>query len=232
MGFEFSNIDTDGARVSRDFLRKLVNNVVKRSSMYYNETVDHAFYYRERQFHSIVCPSIADITYSYLMEHPLKRKPAGENETYGFADYWISYRNYSFLMEMKHTYFAYKNLAHPRKSIAEKFNDALEQLKNVRREECRGLVICNYDLIKIALEIIVFYEGSKKKIRKKLLRNHDFAKSFSQLIESSDFNKTPNMRALWILRSGMVEPYVYDDGSSEIYPAVGFIANISERQTK
>jgi hypothetical protein len=232
VGIEFSNIDTDGARVSRDFLKQLVSNIVWRSVKYYEETNDNAFYYRERQFHSIVCPSIADITYAYLLEHPLKRKPAGEDEARGFADYWISYRNYSFLMEMKHAYFSYNRVANPRRNVAKKFNDALEQFKNVRKEECRGLSIKCNDLIKIALETIVFYEGSKEKLRLTKTKHHNFAESFEQLIANSDFNQAPNMKALWVLNQKMVEPYEYEDGTSEIYPAVGFIGNISEGQTK
>ena len=116
-GIEFENIKGAGARVSREFIMKLLKRIVKRSTRYYEETGDHVFIYGEKQLHSVVCPSIADITFSYLMEHPSFRKPAGEEEYLGNVDYWISYKRYSFLMELKHAYFAYRYADNPRKSI-------------------------------------------------------------------------------------------------------------------
>jgi hypothetical protein len=90
LGIEYSTEDGDGIKVSRDFLNKLIRNIVKRSTKYSDETEDHIFSYREKQLHSVVCPSIADLTPCCVMEHPLTRKPHGEEEYPGKCDYWIS----------------------------------------------------------------------------------------------------------------------------------------------
>ena len=96
LGIEFNDIRGDGARVTREFLRKLIQHIVAKSTRYYDETgrvgvPEHVFAYRERQLHSVVCPAIADITACFLVENPLNRKPAGEAEYRGSADYWIYY---------------------------------------------------------------------------------------------------------------------------------------------
>ena len=226
LGIDFSNIEGDGARVSRDFLRKLLQRIVKRSTKYYDETGDHVFIYREKQLHSVVCPSIADITASYLIEHPLIRKPAGEEEYLGNVDYWISYRNYSFLMELKHTYFAYRNADNPRKNITKKFERAMEQLKNIRKEECRALTD-NKGLIKIALQTVVFYKGSRYEIFKDDLRDENFKDLFKKLVNNTELDRRSNLLSLWVLNERLVEPVKYKN-SFEIYPAVAFIGNISE----
>lgn len=226
LGIEFGNIEGDGARVSIDFLRKLLKHIVKRSTKYYDETGEHVFIYRERQLHSVVCPSIADITSSYLMENPLTRKPAGEEEYRGNVDYWISYRNYSFLMELKHTYFAYRNADNPRKSITKKFVRAMEQLRSIRKDECRALTI-NKGLIKIALQTVAFYKGSKYPISKDDLKDQDFKNLFKKLVNNTELERKSNLRSLWVLNERLVEPVKYKN-SFEIYPAVAFVGNISE----
>jgi len=230
VAIEFFNIDTDGARVSRDFLKRLINNIVRRATEYYDTTGipgDHIFSYREKQFHSVVCPSIADITGSYVIEHPLKRKPQGEEEYQGHVDYWIKYRKYSFLMELKHTFFALRRPNSPRANISKKFDRAMDQLKSIRMDMCRELNL-NEGLIKIALEAIVFLEGSKNKLSIDSLKDLDFAELLKTLINNMKTNQRLDMQALWVLNSRLVEPYQYPDGTSEIFPAVAFIANISE----
>ena len=84
LGIEFNNIDE---RITMDFLKRLLRDIIERSTKYFDETGDHVFIYRERQMYSVICPSIAGVTSGYLMEHPLKRKPAGEEEYSGSVDY-------------------------------------------------------------------------------------------------------------------------------------------------
>jgi len=228
VGIEFLNVDTDGARVSRDFLTQLIFNIVRRSTDFYDKIKnpgDHVFSYRETQFHSVVCPSISDITPSFIVEHPLKRKPHGEKDYSGHVDYWISYRNYSFLMELKHTFFAYRR-SHPRNTIAEKYNYAIDQLKTVKKPECRKLTL-NKGLIKIAIEAIAFYEGSKYKFPKNHLRSLNFEDAFNKMLRNMRLAEKPNLRAIWLLDTRLVEPYEYSE-TFEIYPALAFLGKISE----
>lgn len=227
LGLEFSNVKGYGSRVSRDFMRNLLKNIVKRSTDYYDETEEHIFTYREKQMHSVVCPSIADVTLSYVMEHPLIRKPAGEEEYPGNVDYWISYRNYSFLMELKHTYFGYRNADNPRKEIIEKFEDAIEQLESIRKDMCRELIVNNNGLIKIALETVIFYEGSKNPIGKDKIMMRNFKILFKKLMNNTGLKYKSNLRALWILNDRLIKDVNYGNWY-EIYPAVAFIGNISE----
>lgn len=227
LGIEFENIRGRGARVARDFLRKLLKRIVERCTEYYSQTEEHVFTYRERQLHSVVCPSIADITLGFLMENPLTRKPAGEEEYRGNVDYWIFYNNYSFLLELKHTYFAYSNADNPRKSIAKKFGRALEQLRSVRKNECRDQTFGN-GLRKIALEAVVFCRGSKEECRLKIdLEGRDFRTLFKKLLRNTELEYRSNLRALWVLNGRLVEPVEYAN-SFKIYPAVAFIGNVSE----
>lgn len=225
LGIEFIKDDNEGTRVSRDFLTNLVTSIVKRSTAYFDDTGDNIFIYREKQLHSVVCPSIADLTNGYVMEHPLTRKPAGEDEYSGFVDYWINYRNYSFAMEMKHRYFAYRKSDQPNQKISSVFNSAINQLNNIRKEQCRDLMWFNRGLIKIALQTIVFYQSSQDDIVQDELKNQDFKKIFKQLIRNTDLNEKSNFRSLWLPSEGLIKSVEYNNGF-EIYPAVAFVGKV------
>lgn len=224
VGMEFCFPDDKGMRVSKDLLEKLINNIVKKATNYYDETEDHVFIYREKQLHTVVCPSIEDITSSFLAEHPLIRKPAGEEEYLGHVDYWISYRNYEFLLELKHTYFAYNHMNTPRQSIKRKFDRALEQLESVRKRECDSLTI-NKGLVKIALEAIVFYERTRKGFSDDCVKDHDFPLLFERMISNAGLDNKINFYSLWVLHERLVEPFEYFN-CDELYPALGFIGQV------
>ncbi|MEM2970223.1 MAG: hypothetical protein QXR63_04740 [Candidatus Bathyarchaeia archaeon] len=230
----FGALKGSSADITREFLKKLIHRIVIRSTEYYRKVKrlpgglpDHAFPYREKQFHSIVCPSIADITTCFLAEHPLKRKPAGEEEYPGNVDYWIFYKNYSFMMELKHSYFAYKEAENPSKIIARRFSRALRQLEEIRIEECRSLTFGN-GLRKIALETVVFYKSSKEKDKLMIdLKKENFKMLFRKLLRNTELEKRSKFHALWILNRRLIEPFEYSD-CFQIYPAVGFIGRVSE----
>lgn len=227
LGFDFSIGDGVGKRIVTDFSKNLIQNIVKRSTKYFDETnkKEHIFSYGETQLHSVVCPSIADLTYYYVMEHPVTRKPHGEDEYSGHIDYWIYYRGYTILMELKHCYFAYNN-SNPNKRISEKFNKSLKQLNDVKMDECRELTE-NYDkgLIKIALQMIVFYQGSQNRISNKDLKDGDFEEVFDRLILNPDLNES-NFKSLWLLHDRLNKSVKFDENYFELYPAVAFVGKV------
>jgi hypothetical protein len=227
LGIEFNNIDE---RITIDFLKRLLRGIVERSTQYFDETGDHVFIYRERQMHSVICPAIADLASSYLLELPLKRKPAGEEEYSGSVDYWVSYRNRSFLIELKHTYFAYRNVEAPRRKIAEKMEEALNQLRSIRIDQCRYAAGSDKMLTKMALLTIVFYEGSKKEISEKEVMKLNFKNILRKMLNNTGLMRTSNLVSLWVLDRRLVMPFEYQNEEYEIYPAIGFVGKILEKK--
>jgi hypothetical protein len=229
---KFGILEGPSANVTKEFLRKLVRRIVVRSTKYFDEAQyagepDHVFIYGEKQFHSVVCPAVADITPYFLMENPLYRKPPGEEEYSGSVDYWVFYKNYSFMIELKHSYFAYTQADNPGKDMAEKFLEALQQLEEIRKDECRSLTYGN-GLRKIALETIVFYRESEEESKLKAdVRNENFRMLFKKLLRNTELRNKSNFRALWILNKKLVTPIKYAD-TSEIYPAIAFVGYVSD----
>lgn len=231
IGTEFSNGVTDGAIISRDLVRQMIDEIARRSFLYFKSTGDHSFYYREKQMNSVICPAIAELSEgSFLMEQPSKRKPSGEKEYSGYVDYWLYFRSYSFLLEMKHAYYPHNWKGKLRKSTTKRLEVAHTQLDMVKKKECRNLCMGN-GLIKIAFETIVFYESSKLDDKRNDWQERDYMKLFSNLISNKELSGLINFQALWVLNKNLVEPYDFKR-SFEVYPAVAFVGNISEDQVK
>jgi hypothetical protein len=233
LGIMFDKDDSEGSRVSTKFVEQLINNIVRRCVNYYKLTKDHAFYYSERQLNSMVCPAIADITPGYIMEQSVERKPRGKGKYSGRADYWVACGTFAFVIELKHEYLAYNHVNPPRASIFDSFDDALKQLSAIKKEECRNLAYGSCNLIKIAFETIVFYEGSKNPKKRNSWKTKKFEQIFEKMLKHTGLRKIANVFALWVLNKSLVEPYPFGEpmGYFEVYPAVAFVAHISEAQT-
>ena len=227
LGFDFSIDDGMGKKIVKDYLENLIENIVKRSTKYFDANKnDHIFGYHEKQFHSVVCPSIADLTHYYVIEHPATRKPHGEDESSGYIDYWINYNKYSIVMELKHCYFAYKKI-NPNKDISKKFKKALQQLNSLKMDECRDYLIENRDegLIKIALQTIVFRQTSQNHISNKELKDKDLEEDFDRLIQKAGL-KESNFKSLWLLHDRLNKSVKFDKNHFELYPAVAFVGKV------
>jgi len=225
LGIEFDNLKGLGERNTKDFLTKLLENIIKRATRYHEETDgDHVFRYREKQLHSVVCPSIADITPSFLIEHPTERKPRGTKAYPGNVDYWVSYKHLCYLVELKHTYFAY-NQNKPRQGITRKFSHAIQQLDNIRKAECEYLSQGHRKLFKIALEAITFQKGSRQKKKVRDFDGETIKIAFQKLMSIAPLKDETNIRSVWILDKRLVDPFEYSNGFW-IYPAVAFIGKV------
>ncbi len=223
LGIELSINDGDGTRVTRNFLDGLINIIVKRATNYFDVTGENIFLRKEKQILSVICPSIADMTCDFVMEQPLKRKPTGEEESTGRVDYWINYHNYSYLLELKHTDFFYKNADNPPEYISKQFNSALIQLKNIRTDQCKYLTN-DKGIFKVAIQTVAFYQHSKDKFEDK-----DVVGSFMKLIKKSPFDEKPNLISLWLVPKKLKKHIEYNNRDQKyIYPAIAFVGYVSD----
>ena len=115
--YYLSNLKNEqGQRIANDFLTRLTNGFGKRTAKYTRMTREVPFVYRERQLHSIIAPTLDDFTDAFLMELPTRRSwsvTADEriSDSHGWIDYWCSYRNISFLVELKHGFISSESFA-------------------------------------------------------------------------------------------------------------------------
>lgn len=142
---------------------------MKNSIKYFNETNgDILFNYRETQVHSALCPAISKISGSFLIEHPIERKSYGKKRTKrkkiytGRLDYWVFYRDFSFAVEVKHSFQGYSRTKKLRGSLIRKLRAASVQLKSVTNNSIDNLSVGAKNLINVPLICVTYYKGSNE----------------------------------------------------------------------
>ena len=143
------------------------------------------------------------------MEHPLTRHPPGEVRSYsGRVDYWLSYRGLAYVIESKHSYFAYGRPSSPSQSIPNRFNRSVRQLRGIRKRESEYLIGEERALMKIAFQTIVFYEGSQSADS---TMDTDFEEVFKEMLRKTRLTRKTDLQGLWLLHERL-RKQKYDGG--------------------
>ena len=98
--------------VAYSLVRNLLIGMAKRARAFNcnkYEFADYPFTYRERQLDSILLPELSRLCNGYVFtEYPVTRncrkKEFEADNSKGRIDYWSIYRDYSFAIELKHSY--------------------------------------------------------------------------------------------------------------------------------
>ncbi|MBW2061647.1 MAG: hypothetical protein JRI95_08815 [Deltaproteobacteria bacterium] len=132
--------DIEGMRVTRSLLESLFKETTRLFKRYYNnfdnDKREYGFYYSERQLHTFLTPAIDKLTKGFfLFESPIKRGKRGKRgKSGGRVDYWLNYRNSSYLLEVKHAWirvhFRHGNEEFTLYKLEKTFQQAIDQLDN------------------------------------------------------------------------------------------------------
>jgi hypothetical protein len=98
--------------VSYNLVRNLLIGIAKRSRLYCSKKYafdDYPFTYCERQLDSILLPELSLLCNGYVFtEYPVirnsKKKEFEAKNSKGRVDYWCIYKDYSFAIELKHSF--------------------------------------------------------------------------------------------------------------------------------
>ena len=219
--------DGEGIRVANDFMKLLIEEFSKQSSLYMRNTEEVPFTYGEKQLHSIIAPALSRITSEFLMESPVKRKWSSEysadyNDSHGWVDYWCRYRNTSFLIELKHGFIATKS-GKVREGVKEDWKKALSQLNVIEEEAKNYIEYCN-GVFRLALHVLPLYETVNNKERSELTFK-DLVEIQKQVVNELEY--PPNWSALWMIHDELIGPYEYVN-TKECYPGVLFMCSLYE----
>ena len=105
-----SEDEREGFLVAKELIENLFYDMAKLSTKYCNDTFcDLPYLYRERQLDSILLPALSRLCDSMVLaELPAIRHSLSDNTkaevSSGRIDYWCIYKNYSFVIELKHSY--------------------------------------------------------------------------------------------------------------------------------
>ena len=212
-------------QLSYELAKKLLIGMAKRSRVFCSKKydfVDYPFTYRERQLDTILLPELADLCKGLAFaEYPVtrnsKKKGHEVDDSKGRIDYWCIYKDYSFAIEVKHSYDNFHSNKTNYESLIQRWQTMnIDQLNNIKGE-LKGFGEKTKGIIRIALhfitsecgkepskEIINDYRSKEKEI---LCRLHDDLKHVTE----------PDFLSVWEIDDNMV---LENDIDGRTYPGL------------
>lgn len=226
--------EDESLHVAYDFTKKLFVGICKRCESYDNgkyNVVDFPFAYRERQLDSVVLPQMALMTKGLVItEYPVDRrskgKRVGDYDSSGRIDYWCIYKDYSFAIEMKHSYDAFMTPSTKDARLIQRWQEMnVNQLSDIR-ENIREWGESTKGVIRLGLHFVTPYKEIREnpsgddydefKVNQKRILSR-LCKDVSRKMPSKT---TPDFAASWVMNKRMV----IDFDCGEIIPGLMLLA--------
>ena len=197
--------------IAYSFVKEVFCKVCKQSLLFSNskyDIIEYPFLFRERQLDSVVLPIISSLCKGLVIaEYPIVRdssiKGFEKKDSKGRIDYWCIYKDYSIVIEMKHSYDAFKtNLTNDERLIKRWETMTVSQLQDVRKnvryfnEKTKGV-------IRIGLHFITPYcnrDGNMDDVDDYKCRQKEILTRLSKDVSRcKPKTTTPNFLASWVL---------------------------------
>ena len=162
-----SNISEDeGFKIAKELIENLFFDMAKLSTKYCNDKFcDLPYTYSERMLDCVLLPALSKLcNYMVMVEVPAVRECANRRynvkKSNGRIDYWCIYKNYSFVIELKHSYDCFTTYKTRERNLTSRWIKMHEQLqsleKNIKKygEETKGV-------IRIGLHTITSYSDKE-----------------------------------------------------------------------
>jgi hypothetical protein len=194
--------DARNGRIARDFLKRLILSVLKKSHKFYvaYNKEDYPLHYNERSM----------ITPCHLAELPTTRmsnniqnttnKQTANMPSAGRFDLWCYYRKTDFIIELKRTYCVSRLITTSRvESYWNKLSAQIDALEDYAKEFA-------YDFIRVGILTVWVYEGSQSAKKKNI---DEIARKINGKFKASGY--APSWSAIWIPPNRQIEYVYYDD---------------------
>lgn len=197
--------------VAYRFIREIFCRVCRQSLLYNNSKygiIEYPFLFSERQLDSVVLPIISSLCKGLVIaEYPIVRdsniRGFEKKNSKGRIDYWCIYKDYSFVIEMKHSYDAFKTDSTKDAKLIKRWETmTISQLQNVRakiihfEERTKGLIrlglhfITPYTERTEDIDNLTYFDNKQKDILRRLS---------DDVIRQKPKTTEPNFLASWVL---------------------------------
>lgn len=216
--------ENESYNIGKELVENLFFDMSKLSTKYCNEIFcDLPFMYSERPVDSVLLPVLSKLCNSLvLVELPVTRKKLDFDESSGRIDYWCIYKNYSIVIELKHSFDCFTTSKTRERKVTKRWNTMIEQLISVK-DDVKQFGERTKGIVRLGLNIITSY--SDKYPDKELLVQfkNGIPDTFERL--SKDVNrrfpsKRPDLVLCWKIPNRIV--YSYD----QTFPGLWALAKI------
>ncbi|MBQ1677004.1 MAG: hypothetical protein II065_06185, partial [Bacteroidaceae bacterium] len=135
-----SNIEeNEEFNIAKELIENLFFDMAKLSTKYCNDTFCYLPYtYSERRLDSVLLPALSKLCNSMvLVEVPAIRECANRRfnveKSNGRIDYWCIYKNYSFVIELKHSFDCFTTDKTRERNLTSRWVKMHEQLQSLKK---------------------------------------------------------------------------------------------------
>lgn len=149
-------------RVAKELIENLFFDMAKLSTKYDNAIFcDLPYTYSERRLDSVLLPALSKLCETkVLVEYPTTRQCANRrfqvDESSGRIDYWCIYKNYSFIIELKHSFDCFTTDSTRERIVIEPWLKMHEQLQSIK-QEVKDYEEATKGVVRLGLHIITSY---------------------------------------------------------------------------
>lgn len=167
---EVEKINSKDFKVAEELIEDLFCDMAKLGSKYGNDIfADFPYAYRERQLDSILLPTLSKLCGGWVIaELPTIRKCDAGGKTSGRIDYWCVYKNYSFVIEVKHSYNFFTNPKPSYRTVINRWKTMIKQLQS-NESDIKKYGESTKGVIRIGLHFIT--SKSDKEPNKELIKH-------------------------------------------------------------
>ncbi|MBR6366814.1 MAG: hypothetical protein IKR89_00395 [Bacteroidaceae bacterium] len=227
-----SNIEeNEEFNIAKELIENLFFDMAKLSTKYCNDTFcDLPYTYSERRLDSVLLPALSKLCNSMvLVEVPAIRECANGRfnveKSNGRIDYWCIYKNYSFVIELKHSFDCFTTNSTKEDRVVSRWIEMHKQLQSLKKD-VKGYTEKTKGVIRIGLHMITSYSKNRDKQLLKEFKNN-IPNTFERF--QKDFGKKypslkPDFILCWKIPSKIVEMHESSFPGfwaiTKIYPAI------------
>lgn len=219
-------IDNEYDYIAYDFLHKLLKLFAEHNIAFWESArkynfIDYPFAYKERQLGSILTPIISKLSNGCIIQElPTTRKIRGSGPVTGWIDYWCIYKDYSFVIEIKHSYNHLTSDGIISEDSLRKWNTMNKyQIPSVKKDILK-YIESTKGIIRIGLQIII---TELPETETNYINTRDLLLSYSSKLCTKNGKKIfPNYAAAWEIPS----QYIHDKYNHVSFPNVMMLAKV------
>lgn len=224
---EVEKINSKDFKVAEELIESLFCEMAKLCTKYSKNNFYEPYTYRERQLDSVLLPALSIICDSMVFaEYPARRQCSNRrfhvDEHSGRIDYWCIYKDYSFVIELKHSYDCFATPRTRKDKVTSRWIKMNEQLQSIEKE------IKDYDdgtkgVVRIGLHIVTSYSDKHpdnnliEKFRDSVIPTFD---RFQKDLSKPYYSLKPNLIICWTIPEKIVL------NSAQTFPGLWAIVKI------
>jgi len=212
----------------KSLMREMAQAIVQYDSDKYNY-FDAPYRTNERGMDAVFLPALAKIckglvmTEVYTVRKPNRTKVDEDpDEHIGRIDYWCIYRDYTFLIELKHSKESVSCKKLTTETI-ERWNTMLDQLKYIRRD-AKQREEHTKQVIPLGIHLVTLRAAANRK--DSLVDEKELQKTWFDMVRQT---LNSNFQAMWLLPNKLVKDELEMDGLTKVTQALAMMAYIAER---